>query len=274
MPRSPRSCIFCDHNANSKEHIWPVWLHEHLGPVPERTWHHRPIYNYHPSTGEVISGPTGRQGDQRTIRVRAVCRSCNSGWMSELESDVRPYLTPIVKGEPVTLLRPAIAKLAQWISLKAMIAEHAAPNVALTPRTDRQAFAESLAVPEYYRVYVAHNISDTRLFYHRHSHCVALSPEGPQPPLDGTEKNIQTVTMVAGRAVLHVTAARIENFTLEGRLNIIGFHDRCRIWPEPPGPISFPARPNLNQKGIDFVATSLERMLALSRTTWADFPIG
>lgn len=196
--------------------------------------------------------------------------NCNSGWMNQLETKVRPFLTPIILGENVTLASEQIAILARWIALKVMVAEHDIPDVALTPLTDRIAFWREGEIPAYYRLYVAHNISGKNLYFRRHSHSVAKTSEGPIPPLDGTARNIQVVTMLAGKAVIQAVCARITDFTLENRSQVIGFHDRCRIWPDPPDTRDFPARPRLDLQGINFVATILERYLSVSKVTWID----
>ena len=192
--------------------------------------------------------------------------------MNQLESAVGPLLSLIVRGLPVSLLPPGEA-LAQWITLKAMVAEHSAPRVGLTPQVDREAFAQERTFPAYYRIYVALNLSQSRSLYYRTSQAIGFGADGPNPPLEGMAKNIHAMTMIIGRAVLHVTAARIADFQMEEKVLALGFHDRCRIWPSPLGTISFPARPNLDMKGIMLVATGLQRYFAVSKKTWTETPL-
>ncbi len=217
-----------------------------------------------------MTGPTGRQGDQRTVRVRAVCKPCNNGWMNQLESKVRPYLTPMVTGENVTLDQAALATVAQWLTLKVMVVEHDAQNTVLTPQADRSRFRDTLEPPPYYRLYAAHNISADPLFFLRHSVCVAFTLEGPNPPLDDTTKNIQVVTMVAGKVVFQAICTRINDFAIEDRAMALGFHNRCRFWPNPPELMAFPSRPRLDKERILRVATIVERYVAASKVTWLD----
>ena len=268
MSREPRRCIFCGSNANSGEHFWPTWLHRVLGPVPASSRHDRLTLNYHPTTGQTITGPRGRQGDQRSARIRAVCGRCNNGWMNRLERDARPFITTIVSGTPAVLGKQAVETVAQWLALKAIVVEHGTPDASLTPQQDRTAFMRDRTIPEYFRIYVAHNISNRRLFFYRHSHCMSVNSGEPRPPLDGTAKNIQAVTFIAGKAVFQVTSARIDNFILEENIQVIGFHDRCRIWPLRDMPVGFPARPRIADNGILHVASMLERLFAHRKATW------
>ncbi|TIX48805.1 hypothetical protein [Alteraurantiacibacter aquimixticola] len=270
MIKAPRKCIFCGENANSQEHIWPTWLHDLLGPPPDNVRHNRQNFSYHPCDGTKVTGPTDRQGDQRTIRIRTVCNVCNNGWMNRLEGEVRPILTPIITGEKTTLNRGHVETLSRWISLKVIIAENEDPAIALTPQVDRERFWKDGTIPEYFRLYVAHNIGEQQMFYLRHSHCVAYSEGGPNPPLDGTAKNVQFVTLVVGKAVIQAVCTRIAGVAMEERASIIGFHDRCRIWPNPDDETSFPRRPRLDEDSIERVATIFQRYIDQSNATWAD----
>lgn len=270
MAKPPRPCIFCARAANSKEHIWPLWLHELLGPQAPGVRHNREMHTYSPKEGSRVTGPVGRQGDIRTIRIRAVCRTCNNGWMSGLEEEVRPILTPLIKGESCTLTGAQLKTLAQWLTLKALVVEHANAETSMTPREDRTAFFEHGVIPPYFNLYAAHNVGQSRLFFRRHSHTIAANPEGPVPPLDGTHRNIQSVTIVAGEAVFQIVATRLEAFQVEQRAWCIGFHDRCRIWPQPPDDLKCPPRPRLDDVRIEFVASFLDRFFHAPNMVWLD----
>lgn len=273
MSKPFRKCIFCGASANSKEHIWPTWLHDLLGPVPERARHNKEVHNYNPKVGLRVTGPTGRQGDQRTVRVRAVCTDCNNGWMNRLEGKVRPYLTPLATGERITLDQTALGIVAKWLSLKVMVVEHDAPDTVLAPQADRTAFMNTLEPPSYFRLYVAHNLGVDPLFFLRHSLFIAYNQKQLDPLLDGTDKNVQVVTMVAGKVVLQAVCTRIASFTIEDKAMVLGFHNSSRFWPDPPATKEFPARPRLDKAGIHQVATFMERYVSASDPIWKDWPI-
>lgn len=270
MSQRPRLCIFCGSNANSKEHIWPTWLHHLLPPVSDKVRHNKEVHNFTPKTGIRISGAMGRQGDQRTVKVRAVCDICNNGWMNRIEQQARPILTPLITGKPMTLEPPAIVVLARWFALKVIVAEHDAPNMTLTPLVDRELFRKTGELPPYFRLYAAHNIGEESLFFMRHSHCMAFSRQTPHPALDGTTKNVQTVTMVIGILVLQAVCTRISDVSFEDKAMVIGFHNRCRFWPRPDNAINFPSRPYLDDEGIFQVANLMERYIEKSNPLWVE----
>lgn len=156
----PRQCIFCDNNANSREHFWPGWMHEFLPNLPDPR-HDRKFYTYHPRTGlREEGGVKGRQGVLHTIAIQAVCAPCNNGWMETLETEVRPFLTPIIQRMPVALDFEQMSVITRWATLKCLVAEHAKSGAWLTPRGDRIAFKETGAIPSYFRLYIAnHNVN-------------------------------------------------------------------------------------------------------------------
>ncbi|QIQ87360.1 hypothetical protein [Erythrobacter sp.] len=190
--------------------------------------------------------------------------------MNRLERDVRPILTPLVKGDTTQLNASQIAALTKWLTLKVLVLEHANPDASLTPESDRSAFFQQREIPEYFRFYCAHNIGREQMFLMRHSHTIALSRDGPDPPLNGASRNVQVVTFVAGKAVFQVVSSRLNAFSLEDRAMVTGFHDRCCIWPDPPGTFHFPNRPRLNDQSIHFISNFLERFISASRTYWVD----
>jgi hypothetical protein len=116
--QTAKMCIFCTRNASSKEHIWSEWMHDLLPLQSAFTKHNRHLYTYHPTTGHKLTGPSERQGDLRTVRIRAVCRECNFGWMNDIEQIARPALTLLIGGAPATLNEDQIAAVALWVTLK------------------------------------------------------------------------------------------------------------------------------------------------------------
>ncbi|XVV39325.1 hypothetical protein ACQPXT_40500 [Streptomyces sp. CA-100214] len=63
-----------------------------------------------------------------TAQVKAVCGLCNSGWMSSLEGQVKPYLLPMIKGEIVELPPKAQELLATWTLKTALMCQVMLPQ--------------------------------------------------------------------------------------------------------------------------------------------------
>jgi hypothetical protein len=193
--------------------------------------------------------------------------------MNRLEDSARPHLTALATGSHAVFGEEELALIAQWITLKCIVGEHAVPDNAVTPQADRTSFMNEGIIPDYFRIYVTRNVSPHEIGYIRHSHCIALSADGPIPPLDGTAQNIQTISFLMGQAFVHVNAVRIANFDFETRFTVFPVWDRARFWPPQIMPVLWPRRPNLDSDGIDFVASVLERYINGSKTTWADPPL-
>ena len=101
-----RECVFCGTTPVTAEHAWPDWIDKE---VPLR------------GPASVLHTPTqgapywrGQHIRSRNTRVRRVCKTCNEGWMSELEEAVKPILRPMLNGIARTLNDGEQATLATW----------------------------------------------------------------------------------------------------------------------------------------------------------------
>ena len=128
------------YGSQSKEHFYPAWLAEFIdsGKVHNVAM----LVTRLGARPKEVTERYRRQGHLITKTLRVVCRTCNNGWMSQMESAVKPLLVSSVMGQERTLELPDVTFLAQWVCLKAMLAEHADPELASTPAIDRRAFYE------------------------------------------------------------------------------------------------------------------------------------
>lgn len=270
MSKPQRQCIFCENQVNSKEHFWSEWMHPLLPQLPDPT-HTRKTHDFHPRVGHLERGRSGRPGGAHTIKIRAVCKDCNNGWMNRLERDARPFLTPLIEGTPIALDFIQMSIIARWIALKCIVAEHSSGNADLTPRQDRIAFRENGTIPEYFRIYVAnHNLSG--ITFVRHSLCLAVNGPEIDPPLMGARKTIQTITFLLGRIVVHLNAARIKNYTIESRYRTtpINVWDHCRLWPIQHHEAVWPRRPILDATSVVSISNALATIVSAGDITWGD----
>src|SRR5207244_3883601 len=91
--RTARTCIFCDQRATSREHLLPLWLQGLLNPgeMPHEF-------------GDYASGSKQKWRPSRPdFKARIVCKECNTGWMSDLETATQPFLTSMIRGHGRTL---------------------------------------------------------------------------------------------------------------------------------------------------------------------------
>src|ERR1035438_8110347 len=86
----PNICIFCPNTVNSREHVWPMWIHERkdFGPL-----------NFRRGDGVVTVIPDPK------VTARLVCDICNNGWMSKLEEPNIPIISCMMQDISMTLDR-------------------------------------------------------------------------------------------------------------------------------------------------------------------------
>ena len=138
-----------------------------------------------------------RQGSTATKTVRVVCRGCNHGWMKRLEEEARLLLESLVLGVPVSLLPTGRELVAQWITMKLLVGEHAQREIAVVPQADRSAFMHERRIPESVRIWIGQ--IDSQKWNHgwqRHAATLTWPHEAPPTPF---RKNVQTTAFGAGR---------------------------------------------------------------------------
>lgn len=132
--RPSRHCAFCGKPwrtvSRSDEHVWPKWVRQHAGDLrAERSSQ---------SAGLVLSADgrrfeeshnplTTRRGSILHTITREVCRPCNNGWMSALETEAKPYFLALAhaaeRGTSVVLSPEHAAVLARWAEKTAITSE-------------------------------------------------------------------------------------------------------------------------------------------------------
>lgn len=155
---APWRCPVCgEPNRSTKEHVWGQWLREHSCVKTElQHWHgeriERPQHvttvdehgRYRTDIGTVQHVATFLP--QVTVKV---CTTCNSGWMSALEDDVKGLLGPWIFDARPVRLRPAQQRtIATWavktfMTYALTLAPESNP---FTPR-EYKAFARSQVAP-------------------------------------------------------------------------------------------------------------------------------
>jgi hypothetical protein len=108
-------CVFCGASGKmTAEHVLPNWL-AGIGLTSQ------------PAAG-AASGWLNRspqpRGPGKPFRttVRAVCASCNNGWMSGLEQVARRVLTPMIRGEETVVSKDDQPVLAMWALKTTLVA--------------------------------------------------------------------------------------------------------------------------------------------------------
>jgi len=142
-----RRCPFCENPADSREHVDPQWVSRlYLGADSG-------VGTFTMSFGGLYPERTARTLNQ-TVRV---CRSCNSGWMAQLEARAKPGLIKLKSGEPLKIGSEGQQAIAWWLLKNACVKELVAPvssPLRVSTQVQRQ-LVRSGDIPEGWRVAIA-----------------------------------------------------------------------------------------------------------------------
>jgi len=117
MLSTGRVCMFCGGSPVNAEHVWPDWINKVLqanGGLDFTVRHGR-------SESQGFEDEWSSKGI--TATVRAVCESCNSGWMSELENEASRILRWLIKGSERSLRGPSRALIGLWAAKTVFVAD-------------------------------------------------------------------------------------------------------------------------------------------------------
>ena len=267
--RSVAPCIFCGRFGDkSKEHIWSDWMAK-LFPAEGIPSHHEVLHVHTRKSVHVSSTVLTRQGAAITKKLRVVCRACNHGWMKAVDEAVRPILTPLIKGEPIVLNRDQQRMLAEWISLKMMVAEHNVPTEVVVRQADRDRFFADRTIPSYFRIWVISSNSEKwRSRYIRHNATFGL----PGTPMPTAKRNTQTIAWGVGRLFIFVAMTTADGLELT---DFFGVHPVVlKLFPYVGNVLPLPFLKLIDDASGDRLAGTLEELIQSPRVIYKDTPNG
>jgi hypothetical protein len=115
-------CAFCGAPEVSGEHAFPLWV--------SRLFRER---SGAPFTLNNTGGRSKRGLQRIPVVARSVCRSCNQGWMSEMEQRARPLLTPCILGESAIWGTSHQEKVATWAFKTALMLDRSSTEAHVAP---------------------------------------------------------------------------------------------------------------------------------------------
>ena len=155
--KKPKACEFCGSSGPmSDEHLWGKWMVEsNFIPVSGlKSYIVLATAGDSPFGGEPAYSLRRQSGPPTSRRHPVVCRDCNSGWMSQLEEQVKPFLGPMMQGIETRLDERAQKLLARWIDKTIMIYEFESPDAMTTSPWQREQFVERDAPSEPTHVFI------------------------------------------------------------------------------------------------------------------------
>jgi hypothetical protein len=247
--RARRVCTFCRSPGSSEEDVFAKWIADALG-----------------GPGKFGFDLQTRQGRSKTntrhlrLTSRAACAKCNSEWMSQFEETAAPLLTPMFRGQAVTLQTEAEKiRVARWIFKTALMVDRAhKPTNWTVPETHFRYVYEHHKPPPSATITLGLYVpAPTDRPWAASTNTAWASAQGTSgPKLDGYR-----VTFSVGHAIFetyaHVDPER-DNLIFDRRITIGGnpAPDALRrLWPTEPTPHEWPplGLPFTNA-GLEFLA--------------------
>ena len=234
------------------EHLFSAWIGRLLN-YPKYSWKF-----IDPDTGEIREWQASLD-----LKIKAVCESCNSGWMSRLETEAKYALSDMIKyGSKMSLLPRGIATLSAFAFKSAVIATCMNRNhEPFFTRADRENFRSSQSLPSKVQMWISclQDIAMTGTFI---GHVFGLNvPSGTNRhgiQIDDLES--YAFTYSAGYLAFQVLACRHGKIANRGKpLPILrpnlGWDDAVvQFWPHSGAPITWPPLLNLNSDSLNALA--------------------
>jgi hypothetical protein len=151
-----RVCIFCQERASTKEDVWPQWLTKRF-----------PLSDTSRMEAELGSRNLGNWPNKKPklLRVGCVCKKCNSGWMSQLEGQVKPVIESILDDRIKVVDISSQALIAVWAVKTAMALEALNPNRKWFYTDDqRRGLRMVSAIPERTSVWIAKCVGQPNIY--------------------------------------------------------------------------------------------------------------
>ena len=212
MVEQLKRCIFCGSSDKlTYDHIFGKWIKAYI-PKTHNKHEFQHVKSDSPGVHEFADKKI-RAGDLVSSKVRVVCGSCNSGWMSILHNRAIPFLTPLVMGEFSELNITAQTAIAAWTAMVTMTSEFLArePQKIVIPQDERTWLKQNLTSPPNWRIWIGRYNRKTwggqwvRVTLH------IGSKKDIEKWLtdDLSAPNVQTTTFVVGELCISVLSASI-----------------------------------------------------------------
>jgi hypothetical protein len=121
---SARICVFCDGQISASdppEHVFPKWLSKFR---PKGA-----VFVHIPGPALRADG-TMREFRSKNLELTAdtICATCNHGWMSDLETNGAPILTPMVEGRTQGFDIERAVLVGTWVAKTALTFDQSMPS--------------------------------------------------------------------------------------------------------------------------------------------------
>ncbi|SMC62987.1 hypothetical protein [Sporomusa malonica] len=255
MTKKPQGkCIFCGGDGLSKQHVWPEWLKNVIPRETSTHIQHRMKINYlSPECILVHPSFELHQGHGGVKKIRNVCRKCNSGWMSSLETKAKPILTSLILGEPITLDAHSQLVISAWSVMSNIMNEFTDQPTAAIPSFHRQILMESKRPAEGWNIWLGwYKGVNWKLRCRHHGFAAVPASQLINNNVNKIKGNTHVSTFVLGELMIYSMSSTLPNFNIEfpGPLS----QSLRRIWPINQESIVWPPCQLLTDLDVNFIA--------------------
>lgn len=202
------TCIWCEKNDSppSAEDIFARWIARKWPGHKKSHFHAEGFFipdDGSPERKEVEFGAVGGFG----LLTRGACKRCNNEFMSDIETAVAPFLTPLITGTPTKIESHQALWLARWAFKTSVMYEWREAQRRDSPRyfkpRDRREFFNTLMIPSHLWVFAGHYIGDGALW-------TCDIPTAMNVHFDGERHDFPAyaLTFAIGQLALHVFSFR------------------------------------------------------------------
>jgi hypothetical protein len=159
--------------------------------------------------------------------TKVVCKKCNGGWMSDLETKASTLLSPMIEGEDYLLSTDDQVFMAEWTMKTVMMWQTINPEAQVIPPSDYNDFCESQKPPPLTKILLGH-YSGTKFSFagYTQEHLFRGEVIEPTPP-DGYRS-----ILVVGCLVFEVIGSCDDEFFAPKFPELVG-ETLLQIWPSP-----------------------------------------
>lgn len=270
--KPPGRCIFCQGGASpgnpmTKEHLWSKWMADILNIGTE---YHEFRTAFSNSQNKVLREAfRDRQGAANTKKIRVVCKACNNGWMSALETDVQPYLKPLLLGQPIIITQEAQILIAKWISLKILIAEHDSfgglPADGIFSQEYRTSFMQNPTPLPGIRILAGpHKGWKWQAAFFTHTSTLTFTLSNATSPFIGGPSNVHAISWGIGAIAFYIIATTNADF-YRG-MELFSINDFITFWPVKSKTILWPTGVWFTDEALDKLPMIIQNLIENSGT--------
>lgn len=228
-----RQCLFCSNDADSKEHAWPKWI---LRVRKDMNW--GPIRRF--KEGSPVEITASAQ-----VRIKAVCQTCNNGWMSGLETENKALIGSLLNDVSLSLDTSQQKSLTRWVLKTAMVLDGVTKErKRFYTRSECENLYLNSVIPDRTSVWIGR-------YFRSH-----LSLDGTEVWIDlpGTPKvaKVCATTIVVGHLAMQSVTTHVlpeyKDRQISGPLLTVA-DALLTIWPASTRPVNWPPRVSFTDSG-------------------------